>query len=206
MKKLFTFLILVMCLLFFVSCGGSGNNNSSVDSVINGETSGDSTTESDTGAENDSNADNEIETEINSDADTESNSSNTDISSDIASDVPVHVHIEQIIPAVAPTCTETGLTAGKKCSTCGEVLVAQEIVNVFGHTYENNYTCTICQETLTTSEGLEFSLSDDGTYYSITGIGDCTDLNIIIPYTYNDLPVGVAPLQFRSLRFRQQHQ
>ena len=38
-----------------------------------------------------------------------------------------------IIPAVAPTCTEVGSTEGKKCSVCGEILVAVEVVNPLGH-------------------------------------------------------------------------
>lgn len=33
------------------------------------------------------------------------------------------------IPAVAPTCKETGLTEGKKCSVCGTVTVAQQIID-----------------------------------------------------------------------------
>ena len=44
-----------------------------------------------------------------------------------------HVHTEEVIPAVAATCTETGLTEGKKCSECGEILVAQEVVEALGH-------------------------------------------------------------------------
>ena len=36
--------------------------------------------------------------------------------------------------AVTPTCTETGLTEGKHCSVCNEVLVAQETVDALGHT------------------------------------------------------------------------
>ena len=39
-----------------------------------------------------------------------------------------HTHVEEVMPAVEPTCTKTGLTEGKRCSECGEVLVAQETV------------------------------------------------------------------------------
>lgn len=39
------------------------------------------------------------------------------------------------------------------------------------------------------SEGLEFSLSEDGTYYKVEGIGDCTDSNVVIPSRYMNLPV-----------------
>ena len=35
--------------------------------------------------------------------------------------------------AVAPTCTETGLTVGSHCASCGMVLVAQQIVPALGH-------------------------------------------------------------------------
>ena len=43
-------------------------------------------------------------------------------------------HTEVEIPAVAPTCTQDGLTAGKKCSVCGEILVAQQKDPAKGHT------------------------------------------------------------------------
>ena len=43
-------------------------------------------------------------------------------------------HSIVIDAAVPATCTETGLTEGKHCSICGEVIVAQEVVPATGHT------------------------------------------------------------------------
>ena len=43
-------------------------------------------------------------------------------------------HNEEVIPSVSPTCLSTGLTAGVKCSICGEILVKQEVIPVNDHT------------------------------------------------------------------------
>ena len=48
---------------------------------------------------------------------------------------PEHTHTEEVIPGFDATCTEAGLTEGKKCSECGEILVAQEEIPAKGHSY-----------------------------------------------------------------------
>ena len=43
-------------------------------------------------------------------------------------------HTEVVDPAVEATCTEPGKTAGKHCSVCNAVTVAQEVIPAKGHT------------------------------------------------------------------------
>jgi len=81
--------------------------------------------------------------------------------------IPANGHTEEALTAVAPTCTETGLTEGKKCSVCDEILVAQEEVAANGHTESDwiidteaqigvagskHKECTVCGETLATED------------------------------------------------------
>lgn len=65
-----------------------------------------------------------------------------------------HTHTEAIDPAVDPTCTEKGLTEGKYCSVCGEVLVAQEEIPALGHEDANeDGSCDRCGKTDRPSTG-----------------------------------------------------
>jgi hypothetical protein len=45
------------------------------------------------------------------------------------------------------------------------------------------------EQDLTPSEGLEFTLLDDGESYAFTGLGTCTDKDLVIPATYEGKPV-----------------
>ncbi|MBQ7335565.1 MAG: hypothetical protein IJW92_03725 [Clostridia bacterium] len=58
---------------------------------------------------------------------------------------PAHTHTPTTLSPVDPTCTETGLTEGKKCSTCYEIIVEQEIVSALGHTSTTGV-CTRCNK------------------------------------------------------------
>ena len=51
----------------------------------------------------------------------------------------------------------------------------------------NKYPITSKEEVY--SQGLEYTLSDDGTYYIVSGLGSCRDENIIIPESYNEKPI-----------------
>ena len=42
-------------------------------------------------------------------------------------------HTEETVSGKAATCTDTGLTEGKKCSVCGEILVEQTLINALEH-------------------------------------------------------------------------
>ncbi len=43
-------------------------------------------------------------------------------------------HTEEVIPGKEATCKETGLTEGKKCAVCGEILVEQKEIEKKAHT------------------------------------------------------------------------
>ena len=90
------------------------------------------------------------------------------------------------------TCTEEGLEE-QECA-CGEK--NSRPVAAKGHKYGNGV-CLDCGAAMPASSDLKYSLSSDGTYYTVTGIGTCTDTDINIPATYNGKPVtGIDTFAF----------
>ena len=98
-------------------------------------------------------------------------------------------HVEEIMAAREPTCQENGLTEGKKCAICDDIIVMQEIIPKLSHTYKSDYKCTVCNEVANESSGLSFELDKETNTYVFVGIGDCTDKEIVIPIKYNDIEV-----------------
>ena len=76
-----------------------------------------------------------------------------------------HIHTEEILAGKAATCLSNGVTEGKKCSVCGETLVAQEIIPALGHAWGEEITadgittctCANCGLTKATADSLEAS-------------------------------------------------
>lgn len=83
-------------------------------------------------------------------------------------------HSETVkLPYLAPTCTTTGLTEGRKCALCEEILTAQVLIDPLGHTevidpavpatctktgLTEGKHCSVCEEILT----VQFSTAPKG--------------------------------------------
>ncbi|MBQ4563175.1 MAG: leucine-rich repeat protein [Lachnospiraceae bacterium] len=90
-------------------------------------------------------------------------------------------------------------TVAKTCSTCG---ITEG--NAAGHSYDNNGICTTCGLALpkeTETLGLAYELNLEKNGYTVTGIGTSTETHIVIPETYNGLPVTkVADMAFYGIK------
>lgn len=112
-----------------------------------------------------------------------------------------------VTEVIAPTCTESGYSIDT-CSVC-DAWVKYDVVDPLGnHSFEEKViseptltedgekkkTCTACGyiETVVLgagSQGLDFSITEDGYSAILNGIGTCTDTDIIIPGIYEGVPV-----------------
>lgn len=105
--------------------------------------------------------------------------------------IPAKGHTPITDKGYPANCTEDGLTDGTHCADCGSIITEQHIIPA-GHHYVNRE-CTVCHK-WEPSNGLEFSLyyiSGYGQCYGVSGIGSCIDKCLVIPETYNNIPVRV---------------
>lgn len=110
----------------------------------------------------------------------------------------VHKHAMELIPETLPTCTAEGEKAYYKCSACGKLFFDKDgkkvitdktkLVSPKSHNFENKV-CIFCGKPQP-SDGLEYTLSSDGTYYICSGAGTATDADIIIADLYNGKKVS----------------
>ena len=111
-------------------------------------------------------------------------------------EIPAKGHTEVVINGYAATCEKSGLTDGKKCSACGEVLEAQKEIAKLDHSYiktvveptctEQGYTiykCETCGETkkadFVNAKGHDFS---NNAQFCLNGCG-VANPNYVAPDT-----------------------
>ena len=112
----------------------------------------------------------------------------------------VNGHREVIDEAVAPTCTEIGLSEGSHCGICGEVFAEQQTVAALGHTEGNDDFCTVCGEPVRATEGVVYRASTDGTYAEVVDYTG-TASRVAIADEYEGLPVkAIASNAFTNKR------
>ncbi len=91
---------------------------------------------------------------------------------------------------VKPTCTEKGYTL-YKCTGggCGYSYKGSETaIDPNGHIYDESGFCTLCKHKLDPTDGVVYSLSEDGTYAEVVGYNG-SETNVVIASCYNKLPV-----------------
>lgn len=89
---------------------------------------------------------------------------------------PVKPHTEQVLAGKDATLNENGLTAGIKCSECGNILVQQEVTAATGHTFGATSTISVDEKDKTISQR-------------------CSHCNKTIVYNYDNAVLDAAGAQ-----------
>ena len=102
-------------------------------------------------------------------------------------EIPALNHDEIPHDAQEATCTDIGWNAYVTCNRDGCGYTTYEEIPAMGH----NFVDKVCDSCGTPyfSDGLSYRLNADEESYTLTGLGACRDLDVVIPATYNDLPV-----------------
>lgn len=118
-------------------------------------------------------------------------------------EIPKREHVEEIIPSKSVTCIEDGLTEGKKCSVCGEILVAQENIPAPGHTEEvikgtaatctttgltDGKQCTVCKKMLVEQQVIPAAHTDENN----DNVCDACGESLCDPHSIEIIPAVAA--------------
>lgn len=94
-----------------------------------------------------------------------------------------------IVEEVEPLCIREGYTKFEiRCTVCNTVISTDFVEYPKRDHAFSDGVCMYCG-LAEYSLGLEYVLSNDGSYYSVQGIGTCTDTEIIVPSSYESIPV-----------------
>lgn len=86
-----------------------------------------------------------------------------------------------------PTCTKQGVKTAN-CLECSGIIT--ESIPANGHNYrEVDDICNDCGELISYTNGLSYTLINNDTEYEVSGIGEATEEDIVIPRTYNGKPI-----------------
>ena len=98
-------------------------------------------------------------------------------------------HDYEEFPEQEGTCKTPGIAAHGVCKRegCGYSSAHELEINPNNHTFDENRVCTECEKVSATE--LKYKISDDETYYIVTDGTECKDTEIMIPSTYEGLPV-----------------
>ena len=112
--------------------------------------------------------------------------------------IPAEGVEENIVPPVCKNDGSCDLVV--KCSMCEtELSRTTESVPAIGHDWLGEEKCKNCGIAYTVGESLQMTLSEDGTYYIISGIGPFRGTELVMPSEYNGLPVKeIADYAFKD--------
>lgn len=123
-----------------------------------------------------------------------------------------HTHTLEPTQRVDSTCEDEGNIEYWYCTDCDkyysdedgktEITYENTLVNPTSDHYYVNDVCSRCEAkdpevNTEASEGLAFNYLQESNSYEVTGMGTCKDEDVVIPSTYNALPVtGIARQAF----------